>query len=509
MAEHLPAQLAVEIATARRDITQAIFGGALKPTDDVLLARGAGKGLKIYDELERDPKVFSCLAKRSLALVSREWVVEPGGKTHQAKKAAELARRVLAGEWGLSFDRACLRMLSATLKGFAIGEVIWGRRDGFIVPLDVKQRNPRRFVFDEQGRPRLLTWSNMIDGEELPPRKFMVHRFGEANDDPYGQGLGRVLFWPAFFKRQTLGFWLVCADKFGSPSVKGKAPQAALDNEIDEFFESLKALAQEGVIVMKEGWDVALVEATRTGAVTYQDLCRYMDEEIAVAILGNTLTTTVGASGSRALGDVHKAVQDELVDADADLLSATLNDQLLAWLTELNFPDAPPPKVWRPSPSDEKAEAETTSAKVSARHAALKFVSELRAQGWEPAEPSADLVAQAEGAWRYVGKPEPIRPPAEAAPAFAEAASPPDAVDDLALQLDGVAAPVIAGMVDQVRRLLDEVAADGGTLADVADRLLALRPDLDQDGLAALMAQAMTVAALQGRAEILDGLGDG
>lgn len=123
----------------------------------------------------------------------------------------------------------------------------------------------------------------------------MVHRFGEANDDPYGQGLGRVLFWPAFFKRQSLGFWTVFADKFGSPSIKGKVPQGALDDQIDSFLADLKGLAQEGVIVVPDGWDVNLVEATRSGTITYGDLCRYMDEEIAVAILGNTLTTTAGA----------------------------------------------------------------------------------------------------------------------------------------------------------------------------------------------------------------------
>jgi len=56
-----------EIATLARDVNHFFFGKVLLNTDDTLLTRGAGKGLKIYDELRRDAQAAAVLDKRELA----------------------------------------------------------------------------------------------------------------------------------------------------------------------------------------------------------------------------------------------------------------------------------------------------------------------------------------------------------------------------------------------------------------------------------------------------------
>jgi phage gp29-like protein len=85
-----------------------------------------------------------------------------------------------------------------------------------------------------------------------------------------------------------------------------------------------------------------------------------MDEAISKAVLGETLTTQMGETGSYAASQTHNGVRMELVRADADLLSATLNETLMTWLTEFHFPGANPPRIWRrvEEPVDAKAEAE-------------------------------------------------------------------------------------------------------------------------------------------------------
>jgi hypothetical protein len=85
-----------------------------------------------------------------------------------------------------------------------------------------------------------------------------------------------------------------------------------------------------------------------------------MNEEISKAVLGETLTTAIGDTGSFAAAQTHNGVRMELIKADADLLSATLNSTLLAWLTEFHFSGANPPRLWRrvEVPKDEKAEAD-------------------------------------------------------------------------------------------------------------------------------------------------------
>ena len=57
--KNLPAQAKTLSANARNDITIPYFSGALRPIDDTLLMRGGGKGLKIYDEIERDTHAYA------------------------------------------------------------------------------------------------------------------------------------------------------------------------------------------------------------------------------------------------------------------------------------------------------------------------------------------------------------------------------------------------------------------------------------------------------------------
>ncbi|MBN2752604.1 MAG: DUF935 family protein, partial [Rhodospirillaceae bacterium] len=425
----VPQPLRHEIASVRRDVNMPFWGNVMLPQDDVLISRGQGRGLRIYREIARDAHAFAVLNKRKNAVIARDWEVKPGGKRHEDKKAAELAKRFLDGEWGFNFDATCKALLSATLMGFAVAELIWGvTPEGFILPVTVKPRRQERFRFSLDGEPRLITAEHMADGEALPPRKFLVHRFGDAEDDPYGLGLGHQLFWPVLFKRQGVAFWMVFADKFGSPTVKGEYDLTMLDADQVKLLNTLSNLAQDNAVIVPKGTVLDYLEAARSGTVTYPDLVRYMDEQISEAVLGETLTTNAGEKGARSLGEVHNDVRTELTDGDADLLSGgPLNGQLLAWITEINYPNAAPATVWRPRPEGEEDRAKAQKAKAEAKKATVEAVTAARTAGYAPENATGSLDEHLDGAWTYVGKP----PTSDATPpTFVDPAR--DAADDWA-----------------------------------------------------------------------------
>lgn len=506
------------IATPKRDIFIQIFGDLMRPQDDVLITQGGGKGLKIYEEIERDPLAFAVLQKRKLGLVARDWKIEPGGPRRQDRLASALAERVFNGEWGLSFDRVSLDLLDANLKGYAVAEIIWDLVDDYYIPVQIKPKDQRRFVFDDEGLPRLLTWESPLFGEGLPERKFLVHRFGDKTGDPYGRGLGHQLFWWVYFKRMAAQFWLGFADKFGTPTVVGEIPDTMLPDDEDKLLAKLAGIAQESAMTVPSGTVVRLLEAMRSGTVTYPDLVEYCDQMITLAVLGETLTTTIGNAGSKAAAEVHSGVKDEIIDADADLLSGTLNGQLLTWMTELNFPGARTPGVWRPRPTREEAQAKTQQEQLKARQMALEYINTMRRSGWEPEDPMADITEQWSGGWAYTGKATGVRSDGQmVAPDQAErdlpAPPPPTlgtgndqaAVAGLVDQLDQLAGGAMDAIVARIRQLLDDVAAEGGTLEDVLPGLMELYPSLDTGDLGSLIGQAMAVANLTGRADIADG----
>jgi phage gp29-like protein len=261
-----PRIVAPLIAHARNDITIPHFTGVFQYTDDTLISRGGQQGLKIYDDIERDPYAHAVLAKRKLALVGREWRIEPASEARADRKAAEIVEQVLGR---IPFDQLCLDLLDATLKGFSVAEIVWAERGGHIVPQRIVAHDPRRFTFDEAWEPRLLTMTHPMLGEQLPKNKFIVHRCGVKGNNPFGLGLGSKLFWPVLFKREGIAFWMVFLEKYASPTPVGKYPEGTLPQDQKRLVDALQAMVQSGAIVVPIGTDVSFLEAT----LWHDELC--------------------------------------------------------------------------------------------------------------------------------------------------------------------------------------------------------------------------------------------
>lgn len=369
---NLPAVARTQIADVANDITIPYYTGVLQNADDTLIQQGGGKGLAIYDEIERDPHAFAMLQKRKKSLLARAWEVEPSGNRAADKQAAELVREILTA---LPFDQICEDLLDATLKGFAISEVVWARDGDRIVPREVLSIDQRRFAFDRDWQPRLLTTSAMRDGVELPDRKFITHRVGVKGNNPYGLGLGSRLFWPVLFKREGVTFWLHFLEKFAGPTIIGKTPYGTLPDAQNKLLQTLVSARTASAVTVPIGTDIDFLEASRGGSVSYEAFLAYWDRQISIGVTGETLTTQVSdAGGSRALGEVHQEMLALLVDSDGDLLSASLRDQLVRWIVDYNMPGAAVPHVWRVRPANERADAETRKVRADATVAEDKAI---------------------------------------------------------------------------------------------------------------------------------------
>lgn len=362
--KNLPTEARTLIASVANDITIPYFTGVLQHADDTLIQQGGGKGLAVYDEIKRDTHASSMLQKRISAVTSRDWEVEPGGDRPIDKEAADLVEECLEA---LPFDKICEDLLDATLKGFAVAEVVWERVGTRILPVKVKDIDQRRFTFGRDWRPRLLTRAAMLEGEELPERKFIVHRVGVKGNNPFGLGLGNKLFWAVLFKREGITFWLHFLEKFAGPTVIGKTPYGTLSDEQNRLLNTLMSIRTSSAVTVPIGTDVEFLEASRGGTVSYESFIAYWDRQISICVTGETLTTQVGESGgNRALGEVHQEQMEVIGDSDADGLTDTFRDSLARWVVEYNLPGAAIPSVRRLRAKNEKAEAETQKAKADA-----------------------------------------------------------------------------------------------------------------------------------------------
>lgn len=364
---NLPSEGRSLVASVENDITIPYFSGALQNSDDTLIQQGEGKGLALYSEIERDPHAFAMLQKRKKRLTGRNWTVEPGGDSSLDRDAAAFVEEVLET---LPFDRICEKLLDATLKGYAVAEIVWRRDGARILPTVIQDMDQRRFVFDRDWQPRLLTWADSREGIALPARKFIVHRFGAQGNNPYGLGLGSKLFWPVLFKREGISFWLYFLEKFAGPTIVGKTPYSNIPEEQQKLVQNLMRAQTASVITVPIGTEISFLEAARGGTVSYQEFVAYWDRQISIGVCGETLTTQVDSKGgNRALGEVHQDMLDALVDSDDDLLADTLRETFLRWLVEFNMPGAAVPSVRRPRPENAQAIASTRKVQAEAAKA--------------------------------------------------------------------------------------------------------------------------------------------
>lgn len=532
--KNLPAQARAVIAHARNDITIPFFTDVLQPVDDTLIKKGGGRGLAIYDEIERDTHAWAVLQKRKKTLVARPWEVEPGGEDQIDRDAAEFMTELLKE---LPYDRICEDALDATLKGFSVGEIVWGRDGRFIVPERIISHDQRRFVFDPDWKPRLLTLNNMMKGEQLPDRKFIIHRHGVKGNNPYGLGLGTRLFWPVLFKREGVAFWMTFLEKYASPTVIGKTPYGMLDDAQNRLLDTLTKLVQQAAVTVPIGTEVSMLEATRSGAVSYKEWCEYWDNQMSIATLGETLSTDIQGQGSRAAADTHAEIKELLVDADGDLLADTHQGSLVRWTIDINFPGAKLPKIWRVRAANEKANAETEEAKAKAGLSreeliskvtvsaaridddvqARDFIASLLGEVIDEelidtlvsnrhafAEASAIAACQPGSAELVNPKkkvdPEPL-PGDQVDAEFAERLDrDAEAQDAIAERLENELASSYTARLDSIRTVFDD-AAD---LEDAARRLLMLGATWSVDAAVSTIAKALVAARLAGQDAVLD-----
>lgn len=492
--------LDTEIANRQRDPFETDYLGVLRSNDPLLLEKG--QHVELYRDLKRDGKVFSTLQKRIGALVGREWTVKPVADGGEAD--AETLTDILQA---INFDQLCRDLLDALIMGYSVSEIVWTVVENRIVPKRIVKRRQRRFVYvqvDENAGPqlRLLTKENMLSGLELPDRKFIVHRCNPEDDNPYGTGLGLQLYWPVFFKRKGIISWNKLNDRFGAPTPWGKYPRNANPKEKSTLFEALRAISNDGVVMTPEGMQLELLESKLTGSVsTQQSLCEYMDDWIAEVVLGQEARASGGKTG--AASKERAAVRLDLVQADSDLLSETLNSTLIAWLCEYN--GLAPCLVYRQIKEEEDKKAES---EADANVAGMGFeleeeaVREKYGDGWrkkkapDPVPPTVVPVVDHKNP--AVDAKKPSKPGEADAASFAEAGGDAGqiAIDNaVAAVPDAELQAAMAGLVEPLLAAIESANSFEEALAAAE----AAFPKMDLNKLQALLARAMFGAEAFGR----------
>lgn len=358
-------RLLTEVATLDSDLQNPAASGVYINPDRTLA--GIMAGVSFYDDVERDPHAYAVLQKRKMAVISYPWNVTPGDSSPEAEAAAKFAKLVIDN---IGFDRLTLDLLDAILKGYAVAELMYQATASSITISHHLPRAAYRFQFDKDLALRLRTAKNIHPGELVPPRKFLVHTHGGKDGNPYGVGLGSKLLALVRIKREIMRRAAEYAERVANGTVIATV-EGGKPAELDEALAIAQTVVSSGVVAVSGSTKIDMKEPGSAAFQVFEQLIHLINAEISKCALGETGSTEATGSGQATLAATHNGVRMELVRADADALSDTLN-RMLRWLTELNFgPDVVPPKVYR-----QIGEAEDFMERVKKDHlvAALGFV---------------------------------------------------------------------------------------------------------------------------------------
>jgi phage gp29-like protein len=345
-------------------------GTILPRRDDILIEEGGGgpRAIEKYMRLFNDSHVIAAWEKITGEIVQRKWEVDPASNADRDEEIAEFVRQVLKrmgtntrqayGKEMLvtsnsAFDAFIRGLCESMILGISIGEICWMRQGDYIVPSEVKIRDPRRFLFvlNEDGTiaPRLMTVESPVEGIPLPLRSMVIHRHWAYSNfmDPYGTGLGRQLYSLVEFRRTLMSFWLQYADKHTTPTAVGKFSLGTPDEEVQSLFTALQRLGQETAIVIPDEMDITWLESQGRSEV-YEKLIEYVDQQISFVLNGeNTVGQETGNVGSYARDQISDSVRMRKAKAFSEEVDETLNATLIRWIVELNYPGAAIPRLRR------------------------------------------------------------------------------------------------------------------------------------------------------------------
>ncbi len=489
-----------EIATTNDgiDITRGYVGPLLQPYDSLLRNRGGGD-LLIYEQVLSDPEVKATFAQRQLAVTQCEWQVDAASESAIDQAAADFIREQIEQ---LDFDDLTTKMLYGGVYGYSAAECIYQAGGARVVWDATKVRTRRRFRFGKENELRLPTMQQMYEGIPCEEPYFWHFATGSDNDDePYGTGLAHWLYWPVFFKRNGIKFWLIFLEKFAQPTSVGKYQPGSTTDERTRLLQALRAIQTDSGIAIPEGMTIELLEAARNGTSDYQTLCNQMDAMIQKVTLGQTASTQ-GTPGKLGNDKLQGDVRADIIKADADLICESFNQGPVRWLTEWNFPGAKPPRVYRitEEPEDLNVRAERdTKVKALGFKPSLAYVKETYGEEWEesqepdPLDPSAVGPASAgrqrNAPGQFALRIDDLRAAADRAADPAARMTPP---------LDRAVKPAGEKWIKQIRQAVDRAKS----LEELREYIDRLAPDMSLGESADAMAAALAAAQLAGRYEV-------
>ncbi len=322
-----------------------------------LLARN---GIDLYDRMMDDAAVRAAINTKRYALLAKPYQIFPAAngadtkpttEQQEARNFVEATLRGMQGADGMTrdFRQVLFQMMSAFYRGFSVGEMVWrveeqGKWAGKFMLAAIKAKNPKQIGFDVDdflNVQAIVSWTPTGGTVRVPREKCVLYVYNPQDELPYGDSDLRGVYKHWWSKDVLHRFWNLALQRFGMPMVFAQVAGSSSSGRASEILETLEAMQTDSSAIFPPDVLPQVLQASQSGATSFGEAVDYHNEQIAVGILLQTLTSGEGRrTGSMALGQVHfDILLYVLENARADI-EAVVNTQIVRRLIDYNFADA-------------------------------------------------------------------------------------------------------------------------------------------------------------------------
>jgi len=272
-----------------------------------------------------------------------------------------------------AFDGTIFDILDAWFKGQCVVEVDWEVRDlgalgPCVAPRTTYWVHPTCYAWTMAGRLglRLELTANPNPNRNLnpalapgvwqsttyqplpssvapfPPDKFLLCTCKAKSGTALGGALLRPLAWWWCAANFSADWVMKHAEIFGVPFRWASYDFSASQATIDAVSNMLQNMGSTGWASLPAGTKLEVFQPHPQHSLPQGDLLDRADKQCDLLVLGQTLTSDVGASGkgggSLALGKVHRGVREDIINAAAKYVQGVIETQLFPSIIRLNYP---------------------------------------------------------------------------------------------------------------------------------------------------------------------------
>lgn len=349
--------------------------GMLLEHDNGQLSRSA----IFADSMTRDDRISGVLETRTGSLLASPVECREADDSAQARALCieiggdQDAQR--PGLWQTIFPTSVQSGLLhwANIIGIGLAEIVWDTK-----AKDSKGR-PRYTPRLKLWHPQFLYWDWMVFRWMLIAREGVVtlpDTDDEVHSDgkwviyaPHGYKYGwlRGLVRPLAYKFMMRGWnyrdWARYNERHGQPIIGVITPPKADEDIKDELMDSVVSGGADAVVALPqdsapggEKYDIKLIEAVGRSFDSFNLFKGQLDTDIAIAVLGQNLTTEV-KGGSRAAAEIQNQVRIDKRRQDSGLANV-FRDQVLYWdaAVNANDPALAPIPIYQVEPPEDETE---------------------------------------------------------------------------------------------------------------------------------------------------------